>query len=106
MCPLGLHTLRGGCDESTAGTHCRITRPVPGSVRVSVAGQERLTGWTLAPGGTIAFAAPPAAGAQVRAGFTFDVPVRFADDKLEIAGAAFAAGEAPSVPIVEIREAS
>lgn len=84
----------------------RITRPVPGSIRVSVGGQERLTGWAIAPGGTIAFAAPPAAGAQVRAGFTFDVPVRFADDKLQIAGAAFAAGEAPSVPIVEIREAS
>ena len=47
---------------------------------------------------------PPAAGAQVRAGFLFDVPVRFAEDRLEIAGADFAAGEAPSVPIVELRE--
>ena len=31
-------------------------------------------------------------------------PVRFAEDRLEVSGAAFAAGEAPSVPIIEIRE--
>ena len=48
----------------------------------------------------------PSTGAIVRAGFLFDVPVRFAEDSLEIAGASFAAGEAPSVPIVEIREAA
>jgi uncharacterized protein (TIGR02217 family) len=41
----------------------------------------------------------------VRAGFLFDVPVRFAEDRLDVAGAAFAAGEAPSVPVVEVREA-
>lgn len=35
----------------------------------------------------------------------FNYPVAFAEDRLEIAGAAFAAGEAPSVPVVEIREA-
>jgi uncharacterized protein (TIGR02217 family) len=54
----------------------------------------------------IEFAVPPAAGAEVRAGFLFDVPVRFQEDRLELAGAAFAAGEAPSVPVVEVREAS
>jgi uncharacterized protein (TIGR02217 family) len=41
----------------------------------------------------------------VRAGFLFDVPVRFAEDRLEIAGATFIAGDAPSVPVVEVREA-
>ena len=54
------------------------------------AGQRRrgraTSGWTLEPGGTIVFAAAPAAGAEVRAGFLFDVPVRFAEDRLEIAG--------------------
>ena len=48
----------------------------------------------------------PAAGAEVRAGFTFDVPVRFATDRLDINAASFAAGEAPSVPLVEVREAA
>lgn len=81
----------------------RITRPRADSVQVSVDGVP-VTGWTLDPGGVITFTAPPAAGQAVRAGFLFDVPVRFAEDRLEVSGAAFAAGEAPSVPIIEIRE--
>ena len=84
----------------------RITRPVAGTVLVSIDGQAQASGWLLEPGGMIAFATPPAAGTTIRAGFLFDVPVRFAEDRLDIAGAAFAAGEAPSVPLVEIREAA
>lgn len=84
----------------------RITRPMPGSLLVSVNGVAVTAGWTLGDGGVVLFAAPPAVGAVVRAGFRFDVPVRFAEDKLDIAGAAFAAGEAPSVPVVELREAA
>ena len=81
----------------------RITRPRPESVLVSVGGVVRHD-WTLEPAGTIAFASAPAAGAVVAAGYYFDVPVRFAEDQLEISGAAFAAGEAPTVPLVELRE--
>ena len=47
---------------------------------------------------------PPARGAAVHAGFLFDVPVRFAEDRLDINRATFAAGEAPSVPLIEVRE--
>ena len=82
-----------------------ITRPQGGSVLVSLNGVAAATGWTLDPGGIVTFTAAPAAGIVVRAGFLFDVPVRFAEDRLEISGADFAAGEAPSVPIVELREA-
>jgi len=82
----------------------RITRPVAGSVRVSVAGEERVSGWTLEPLGIVRFDAPPAAGAEVRAGYRFDVPVRFAEDRLSLSLATFAAGEAPSVPLIEVRE--
>ena len=82
----------------------RITRPEAASVTVSING-TLASGWTLQPAGIISFAQPPAAGAAVRAGFRFDVPVRFGEDRLEIAGANFAAGDAPSVPIVELREA-
>ena len=39
------------------------------------------------------------------AGFLFDVPVRFAEDQLQVSLAAVSAGEAPSVPLVEVREA-
>ena len=82
----------------------RITRPVAGSVRLSAGGVEQATGWTLAPKGVVEFAAAPAAGAEVRAGFLFDTPVRFAEDRLDINRASFLAGEAPSVPLIEIRE--
>jgi uncharacterized protein (TIGR02217 family) len=53
----------------------------------------------------VTFDTAPAAGAIITAGFLFDVPVRFAEDRLQVSGAAFAAGEAPSVPVVEVREA-
>ncbi|MDE2595765.1 MAG: DUF2460 domain-containing protein [Sphingomonadales bacterium] len=92
--------------EGAAMQQRRITRPQPGSVLVSVGGTPVTSGWTLDPAGIVTFAAPPAAGAVVRAGFLFDVPVRFAEDRLEVSGAAFAAGEAPSVPVLEVREAA
>lgn len=87
------------------GQQRRITRPVTGSVSVSLDG-EPASGWTLQAGGVIAFADPPAEGVVVRAGFLFDVPVRFASDELTIGTATFAAGEAVSVPLIEIREAT
>ena len=83
----------------------RITRPVNGSVKISINGTASASGWTLDPLGVVTFASPPAVGAVIRAGFLFDVPVRFAEDHLQVSGTSFAAGEAPSVPVVEIREA-
>jgi uncharacterized protein (TIGR02217 family) len=82
-----------------------ITRPRAGSVLVSVGGVPT-SEWTLEEGGWVVLAEAPAQGAEVRAGFLFDVPVRFAADRLDVTGAAFAAGEAPSVPLVEVREAA
>lgn len=81
----------------------RITLPVPGSVRVAVAGIET-TAFTLLPHGIAALDTPPPAGARVTAGYRFDVAVRFAEDRLEVNRASVAAGEAPSVPLIEIRE--
>lgn len=81
----------------------RITRPVTGTVRVAIDGVE--TGaWTLGQLGVVELDAPPADGAPVTAGFVFDVPVRFAEDRLNIDRATFAAGEAVSVPLIEVRE--
>lgn len=87
------------------GEQRRITRPVAGSVRVAVAGAEQSSGWALEAAGEILFDNPPAAGAAVTAGFLFDVPVRFAEDRIEVNRATFLAGEAPSVPLIEVREA-
>jgi uncharacterized protein (TIGR02217 family) len=82
----------------------RITRPVSGSVRVAVGGEEQTSGWLLGAKGIVSFVEPPAEAAPVTAGFRFDVPVRFAEDRLEVSSATFLAGEAPSVPLIEVRE--
>ena len=81
-----------------------ITRPIAVSVRVTVAGAERTSGWTLSDGGVIDFAVPPATAAEVRAGYLFDVPVRFEHDKLDISTGMWAAGEVASVGLMEVRE--
>lgn len=81
-----------------------ITRPRAGTVLVAI-DDAPVAGWTLAAGGRIVFDSAPPSGASITAGFLFDVPVRFAEDRLDISGATFAAGEAPSVPLIELREA-
>jgi len=85
--------------------HRLIQKPVAGSVRVAVNGIE-----VMAPAmrvdstnGVVTFQTPPAGGANVTAGFSFDVPVRFDSDYLEIDYSAFAAGEIPKIPLIEIR---
>lgn len=82
----------------------RVTRPVAGGVRVARNGVEAMSGWTIAPGGIVTFETPPAVGVSVTAGFRFDVPVRFAEDRLAVSRATYLAGEVASVPLIEIRE--
>jgi len=81
-----------------------ITRPVDGSIRVALDGVEQIGGWQHLGLGEIGFDAPPGDGVVVTAGYLFEVPVRFAEDRLEIDRETFAAGVVPSVPLVEIRE--
>lgn len=90
----------GGAEPQTRP----ITRPRAETLTISVDGLQ-ISDWTLDPGGMVRFGTAPEAGAIVRAGFLFDVPVRFAEDRLDVTGANFAAGEAPSVPLIEVREA-
>lgn len=81
-----------------------IAKPVVGSVRVALAGVEQTSGWSVdATSGLVTFAAAPAGGVAVTAGFEFDVPARFDTDSLLVNLANFAAGEIPSIPIVEVR---
>jgi len=103
----GLRTgfaLRKLYGAGTDAQERRITRPVLGSIRVALDGVAQASGWAHAGLGEIAFDVPPGAGVTVTAGFLFDVPVRFAEDRLEIDRETFAAGIVPSVPLVEIRE--
>ena len=85
-----------------------ITKPAPASVRIAVAGVEKAFGVDYdldAATGVVTFRAGkiPANGAPVSAGFTFDVPVRFDTDFLEVDLSAFEAGAIPGIPLVEIR---
>jgi len=84
----------------------RISRPVEESVQVKVAGAPVTSGWTLAAGGVVTFETAPANGSAVTASFVFDVPVRFAEDRLEVNAARWLAGEVASVGLVEVREQS
>lgn len=96
-----LQKLYGGEDDPQIRP---ITRPRAESVTISVDGMPE-SGWTLGATGLVIFDDAPPDGADIRAGFLFDVPVRFAEDRLDVTGASFAAGEAPSVPLIELREA-
>ena len=80
-----------------------IAKPVDGSVRVALEGEEVAGGWACdAATGIVTFDTAPASGAVVTAGFAFDCPVRFDSDVLSINLANFAAGEIPSIPLVEV----
>ncbi|MEM6475413.1 MAG: DUF2460 domain-containing protein [Pseudomonadota bacterium] len=80
-----------------------ITRPRPDTVLVSV-NSVQSSDWTLGELGQLRFNAAPPSGTEIRAGFLFDVPVRFAEDRIDVSGVNFAAGEAPSIPLIELRE--
>lgn len=82
-----------------------IRKPVPGSLRVAVDGRElAATAFAVdTTTGLVTLATPPAAGAAISAGFTFDVPVRFATDRLEIDYRAIQAGLVPDIPVIELR---
>ncbi|MBX3597058.1 MAG: DUF2460 domain-containing protein [Rhizobiaceae bacterium] len=55
--------------------------------------------------GDIVFApgSVPPGGAQVTAGYEFDVPVRFDTDSLSASLTAFKAGQFPAIPLLEVR---
>lgn len=52
--------------------------------------------------GEIMLASAPPTGAAVTAGYAFDVPVRFDVEHLTLSLSAFKAGQAPSIPLIEV----
>lgn len=79
-----------------------IRKPVAGSVRIAVNGVEITTFTTASDTGIVTFAAAPAEGAMLTAGFQFDTPVRFDADHLDLKIETLTSGRAPSVPLVEV----
>ena len=81
-----------------------ITKPVSGTVRIALGTVEQMSGWTLdATTGVITFTTAPANGVVIRAGFEFDVPVRFDTDTLDVTLAIERLGSITSIPLLEIR---
>jgi len=83
-----------------------IVKPVAGSVFVSVGGVPVRDGgdYTLdTKTGILTSPKFKHSSAEVRAGFEFDVPVRFDTDAIMTSISNFQAGEVPDVPVLEIR---
>ncbi len=83
-----------------------IKKPVKDTVYVAVGADPKVEfqEFTVdAERGIVTFLVPPDIGAEVSAGFEFDVPARFDTDRLQTSIAAYQAGELPNVPIIEVR---
>lgn len=93
--------------RSGPSTYARpITKPVSGSVRIGLENDEMQEGVDYeinTTTGLVTFQHPPEVGVQIKAGFEFDVPVRFDTDMVQTSVASFQAGDVPNVPIVEVR---
>ncbi len=93
--------------RSGAQSYARpIAKPVAGTIVAAVQNVERREGvhFEVDPArGVLTFAEPPTAGVEISAGFEFDVPVRFATDRVQVSVASFRAGQVPDVPVVEVR---
>ena len=81
-----------------------IAKPVAGTVRVALGMVEQMSGWTVdTTTGVVTFTTAPAGGVIVRAGFEFDVPVRFDSDTLDVTLDFERLGSITSIPLLEIR---
>ena len=83
-----------------------IVKPVLGTVRVGLTGDalvETVNYTVDYEKGLVTFFEAPDIGAEVSAGFEFDVPVRFDTDGIQTSVASFQAGEVPTVPVLEVR---
>lgn len=83
-----------------------VMKPVRGTVRLGVGGDEMREGVDYevdTTTGIVALTHAPGDGAEITAGFEFDVPVRFDTDRIAVSVATFRAGEVPQVPVIEVR---
>lgn len=81
-----------------------ITRPVTGSIRVAVDGVESEAFTVDDTTGVVTFTSPPVNGAVITAGFSFDTPVRFDQDTLEISQTNTGAFQLVRLTLIELQE--
>ena len=100
-------SLFSKCLLQQIGLHAQvrtIAKPVAGAVRVALGMVEQMSGWTVdTTTGVVTFTTAPANGVIVRAGFEFDVPVRFDSDSLDVTLDFERLGSITSIPLLEIR---
>ena len=105
----GVRAVYALCKTYRSGPHSYarpITKPVSGTVRVGLAGDEMKEGVDYEIDlitGLLTFQHPPERDVEVTAGFEFDVPVRFDTHQIQTSVASFQAGSVPNVPIIEVR---
>ena len=83
-----------------------ISKPVAGTVRLGIDNEALVEGIDYdldLTTGRVSLGYAPEIGRVIKAGFQFDVPVRFDTDRIQTSVASFQAGEAPNVPVVEVR---
>ncbi|SPF80827.1 DUF2460 domain-containing protein [Pseudoprimorskyibacter insulae] len=83
-----------------------IVKPVAGTVIVAVQSTPMREGVHFeidTSTGLVSLDTAPPEGSVVTAGFEFDVPVRFDTNRIQTSVASFQAGQAPDVPVVEVR---
>lgn len=82
-----------------------IRKPVVSGLLVALDGslREQPGDWQFDDAtGEVVFAAPPAAGAEITAGYQFDVPVRFDAERMSVSLTSFRAGQIPTIPLIEV----
>lgn len=79
-----------------------IRKPATDTVRIAANGVEATAVTVDTATGLVTFAAAPAEGAVLTAGFQFDTPVRFDAEHLDAKLEALGAGRVPSVPLIEV----
>lgn len=97
-------TKRYGNEET--GYVRRITKPVEGSLKIAlgsnvISDDQYSMDWVR---GIVEFNADsvPNDGVIIKAGFEFDIPVRFDADEISINLTHFEVGDIPSIPLVEL----
>lgn len=101
-----LTKIYGSSSDDEQNYHRKITKPHANTLRIAVDGVElNASHFWVAPLTGLVTISPSAGlimGAQISAGFEFDVAVRFADNELQIDYSSFKAGEIAQIPLIEI----
>ena len=98
-----IQLVKGYASGAQAWTRT-IAKPMAETVRVALGMVEQMSGCTLdATTGVAPFTTAPGNGVIVRAGFEFDVPVRFDIDMLDVTLDIERLASITSIPLLEIR---